>query len=486
MPHMPSTGVSGVDLYAKNGDGEWLWCGGKYSFRDTVKYDFQNLQPNDQYHQSGREYRLYLPLYNRVKWLEIGVPEDAIFEALPIRREKPIVVYGTSIAQGGCASRPGMAWTSILERRLDRPMINLAFSGNGRMEKELIELMTQIDAKLYILDCLPNLGPDSKLKELIVSSVKRLKEKKPLTPVLLVDHAGYGNSKTVKENAGIPSELNEINRQAYAQLKEEGISQIYLLSKDEIGLDFECFVDGVHPSDLGMQIYAAAYEKCIRHIFNEPVGSSVTTIPVTQYREPAKYNWEKRHEELLTLNKNNSPGICLIGNSIVHYWGGITKGPVIENSEAWKQDLDPIGVRNFGFGWDRIENVLWRIYHDELDGYSAKQVVMMIGTNNLGINSDQDILDGLELLVQGVKARQPHSSILLMGLLPRRNMEKRISELNLLIAQLAGQTGIEYADDGHILLKSDGKIDESLFSDGLHPNADGYRKLTPLFKGHLK
>lgn len=75
LPHMPATGVSGVDLYGINSDGDWLWCAGKYTFGDTIQYVFQNLEPNDTYHQKGREYRLYLPLYNSVKWLEIGTPK---------------------------------------------------------------------------------------------------------------------------------------------------------------------------------------------------------------------------------------------------------------------------------------------------------------------------------------------------------------------------------------------------------------------------
>ncbi len=78
-PHMPATGVSGLDLYAISSDGDWMWARGAYSFRDTIEYRFTNLIPNDQYHKSGREYRLYLPLYNEVKWMEIGVPEGVIF-----------------------------------------------------------------------------------------------------------------------------------------------------------------------------------------------------------------------------------------------------------------------------------------------------------------------------------------------------------------------------------------------------------------------
>ena len=76
---------------------------------------------------------------------------------MPLSMEKPVVVYGTSIAQGACATRPGLAWTAILERKLDRPLINLGFSGSGQLEKSVIDLMAEIDAKLYILDCLPNL-----------------------------------------------------------------------------------------------------------------------------------------------------------------------------------------------------------------------------------------------------------------------------------------------------------------------------------------
>ena len=132
MPHMPSTGVSGVDLYSINSDGEWHFCFGNYSFKDTITYTYNNIG-KDRYHKQGFEYRLYLPLYNGVKWLEIGIPEDAKLEFIPVSPEKPIVLYGTSIAQGACASRPAMAWGTILQRSLDYPLINLGFSGNGKL-----------------------------------------------------------------------------------------------------------------------------------------------------------------------------------------------------------------------------------------------------------------------------------------------------------------------------------------------------------------
>lgn len=490
MPHMPATGVSGVDLYAKNSDGEWMWCRGKYAFEDTVLYDFNYINPKDSYHELGREYQLYLPLYNSVEWLEIGVPENTLFEPVPVRQEKPIVVYGTSIAQGACASRPGMAWTSILQRAMDNPLINLGFSGNGRLEEELIDLMTEIDAKIYILDCLPNLSPnkDRSLEDVhlrIISSVNRLRKSHPETPILLVEHAGYSDGSNNTNRYEIYTELNKVLRETYAQLKSEGVKNIYLLPKNEMGQGIDSFVDGTHPSDMGMVQYAEGYEKYIRKIFDQPVGTIPTSIPVTQRREPGNYDWEQRHQELLKINKANSSKICFFGNSITHFWGGVPEGPFRNGGDTWDDNLEDLGVRNFGFGWDRIENVLWRVYHEELDGFSAEQIILMLGTNNLHLNTYAEIIDGLELLIQAIQHKQPDAKISLIGILPRRKQETRVHELNLKIAQLAGMMDIYYTDIGKKLLNDQGEIDESYFSDGLHPNEKGYKILGPLLRNYL-
>jgi hypothetical protein len=103
---------------------------------------------------------LYLPLYNGVVDVAIGVPEAAVLAAAPVRRELPVVFYGTSITQGGCASRTGTCHVAFLGRWLDRPVINLGFSGNGRMEPEVAELLSEIEAAAYIIDCLPNMNGD--------------------------------------------------------------------------------------------------------------------------------------------------------------------------------------------------------------------------------------------------------------------------------------------------------------------------------------
>ncbi len=274
MPHMPATGVSGIDLYAKNNDGNWVWFKGNYSFGDTITYGYKNLNLKAAKDSKGFEYQLFFPLYNAVEWLEIGIPLGAQFEFLALRQEKPIVVYGTSIAQGACASRPGMAWTSIVERKLNRPVINLGFSGNGLLEKEMIDLITEIDAKIYVLDCLPNLVTNKNrssenVYQRIISSVKEIRKKHKLTPILLVDHAGYADGLTNVNRYNAYSNLNQINQKAFNRLKEDGVSNIYILKKNEIGLQLDSYVDGTHPTDLGMMEYAVAYEKILKKIIDE-------------------------------------------------------------------------------------------------------------------------------------------------------------------------------------------------------------------------
>jgi lysophospholipase L1-like esterase len=494
LPHMPATGVSGVDLYSIASDGETRWCAGKYAFGDTITYDFKGLEPNDRYHKKGREYRLFLPLYNNVKWLEIGTPDGTEFTALPVRPDKPIVIYGTSIAQGGCASRPGMAWTSILGRKMDRPLINLGFSGNGRLEKEVVDIIAEIDAKIFVLDCLPNLiiQPDSKLeptaeiiKSRIISSVKTLRSKHPETPIALAAHAGYTDGEINPQRKGFYEVANEIQGEAYRQLKAEGVNFLYLIPIEAYKLDIEGTVDGTHPNDIGMMAYAEGYEKYIRNILHENTGEAPTAKPITQLRELQGYDWEARHNDILEMNAKSAPTTIAIGNSITHYWGGVPKATHATGEDSWNSTFGK-NVRNQGFGWDRIENVLWRVYHGELDGFSARNIFVNIGTNNLQLSSDNEIVEGWKTLIGALKYRQPNANIVMMGIYPRRQQEQRVAALNERLAVISGDANVGYIDPGKVFLQKDGKIDESFFSDGLHPNAKGYTLLGAQIKPYVK
>lgn len=487
LPHMPATGVSGVDLYALSADGESLWCQAKFSFKDTISYTFADLTANDFYHKKGREYRLFLPLYNSVEWLEIGVPTSATLTPLPVREDLPLVVYGTSIAQGACASRPGMAWTGILGRKMDRPLINLGFSGNGPMEKEVIELLSEIEAKAYILDCFPNMTSEEtvtldQVRERILFAAKYLRDKRPNTPIVFAEHAGYTEDKMNRVRKGKYENVNRVFRETFAELKSQGFTNIYAIPINAFEQDIEAAVDGTHPNDLGMFRYAVGYEKYLRPILHEQTGIYSTQKPVVQSREMGGYNWEERHLAILKLNKTNPPKTVLFGNSITHFWGGEPSGYHAYGQDSWEDAFKGKAARNFGFGWDRIENVLWRVHHGELDGYKAERIFVMIGTNNFQLNTDEEIVQGWDTLIQAIKQRQPQAKLTMVGIYPRRGQEERVITLNQQLAALTGKHNIHFADPGKVLLQSNQKINESLFSDGLHPNKAGYQQLGPIFK----
>jgi hypothetical protein len=268
MNHMPATGVSGVDLYVQDINNNWHWAKGSFTFADTIVYKFSNIVLP----VGLKEFRLYLPLYNTVRWMHIGIPARKTFSPLQVSQERPLVLYGTSIMQGACASRPGLAWTNILGRKLNMPIVNLGFSGNGRLEQPLVDLLNETDAKLFVLDCQPNLTDrkvysEEDIRHRIVNSVKSLQAKHPHTPILLVEHC-----------CGLPSvniDTSFINRYTwtskilagtFADLKKKGVPNIYILTAAGIGFSKESTVDGTHPTDIGMMQYADAYEKIIRKI----------------------------------------------------------------------------------------------------------------------------------------------------------------------------------------------------------------------------
>lgn len=109
----------------------------------------------------------------------------------------------------------------------------------------------------------------------------------------------------------------------------------------------------------------------------------------------------------------------------------------------------------------------------------------MIGTNNLSLNSNEEIINGLQFLLKAIQTKQPNAPILLMGILPRRDMEQRVANLNHQLAAVNFTGSITYADAGYLFVKKDKKIEESLFSDGLHPNEKGYEKSGEFINRHI-
>ena len=248
MPHMPATGVSGVDLYAKDKQGRWQFVA---NGRPAGTTNTAHFSP-----PSGQPCLLYLPLYNGVTSVEIGVPKGStISQPDPAGQRKPIAIYGTSITQGGCASRPGMAFTAIIGRKLDLPVINLGFSGSGLMEPAMADLLAELDPSAYVLDCLWNMSPEM-VSNRVEPFVKRLRVARPDTPICLAEDCSVRNV--------CPTEKGTILRTIHQKLTAAGVKNLHFLSNQGmLGDDTEGTVDGCHPNDLGMMRQAEAFAKAL-------------------------------------------------------------------------------------------------------------------------------------------------------------------------------------------------------------------------------
>ncbi|RYD36014.1 MAG: hypothetical protein EOP87_06265 [Verrucomicrobiaceae bacterium] len=261
MPHMPATGASGVDLYAKAPDGKWRWVSvNKPASKDISTVMIRGISRED------REWMMYLPLFNCVDSLEIGVQEGSTFQGLAPRTEKLAIFYGTSITHGACASRPGMTHVAILGRRLDIPTVNLGFSGNGKMDAAVGDFLNQTDPAVFVIDCLPNMSP-VEITERTIPLVKQLRAKHPATPILLVENRRHTQSWIDSTLQTLNTAKQSAMKAEFDKLKGEGIGNLhYLLGDALLGDDSDGATDGSHPNDLGFFRQADAFEPVLRKI----------------------------------------------------------------------------------------------------------------------------------------------------------------------------------------------------------------------------
>ena len=261
MDHMPSTGVSGIDVYRfDTARGKWLYV--KTGRITNAKGGSLEIGWTP-----GTPCLVNLPLYNGVKEFSLGVEPDATVSALGPRKsgvDKPVVFYGTSITHGGCCSRPGLAFVNIVGRDLDVPVVNLGFSGSGVMEFEMSEHLARIDASCYVLDCLWNMVSLSSggrkgrsVEENYEPFIRNLRAKRPDVPIVMAEMCDvYCGGKNAKD---------KYIKQLYDKLVAEGWKNLVYLPKDDMYTgDLEGTVDGCHPNDWGMMSLARAFGGAVR------------------------------------------------------------------------------------------------------------------------------------------------------------------------------------------------------------------------------
>ncbi|HLI97619.1 MAG TPA: GDSL-type esterase/lipase family protein, partial [Candidatus Baltobacteraceae bacterium] len=328
----------------------------------------------------------------------------------------------------------------------------------------------------------------------VIGTIER---KLPSTKILLLGILPSGRANPIEErrrevNGYLAGRYAEDDRVTYLDvgsiLYKDGVLQTNLFYDPK-----EYGAPALHPDTTGQRLMAEAIEPTLTRLFDDGARKYLATlgdvntavIPVPRL-EMDSYDWYARHREILAIEKRVDPQIVLIGDSITHFWAGMPTAHRASGKQAWETAFHGLSVLNLGFGWDRTQNVLWRIAHGELDGIHPATVVLNIGTNNLvgtdhaRANTPREIADGVLAIVDAVRAKLPNSRIIVMGIFPRGHgacspLREPIKQVNeLLVRSLQTKTGTVFLDIGNRFLEPDGTLPTGMMFDGTHPTQAGY------------
>ena len=261
MKHMSPLGYRGFDVYVE----------GAYWQSSAVQAEgVQELSFFAGAKRVMKEIRIYLPLYQEVQVLAIGIDEDAgVKRPAPFALGQPIVYYGSSIAQGACASRPGMTYEAILGRRLNMDFVNLGFSGAGKAEPLVVDLVAQIDACCFVFDLGKSFGMQSEgVYGAMLDSIRTAHPNVPMicvTPIYSTREAFDQGYRDLSEH------VRGVTRRAVTARTAAGDNKLYLVEGMELlgPGDADAFQEGTHPTDLGFTQIADRLEPLLREVLRE-------------------------------------------------------------------------------------------------------------------------------------------------------------------------------------------------------------------------
>jgi len=252
----------------------------------------------------------------------------------------------------------------------------------------------------------------------------------------------------------------------------------------------------------GGTVKAAAFEgnKVVGKVSTLPVSfdgasgpKNTALVPLTQNRDWKSYDWVVRHEQILALNKPGAiqADVVFIGDSITHFWSGEPKAKRVAGKDSWEKWIAPHHPINLGYGWDRTENVLWRLRHGEVAGLKPKAFVVLIGTNNLsGFNPPAETAEGVAEVCREIRRQAPQAKILLLAILPRQAKpdatRQRVTDTNKLLKAQSAQIADAYVDLTDKLIEADGSILKETMGDYLHPTNKGYEVMGAAIDAQLK
>lgn len=271
MDHMAYTGMSGFDLYIGEPGLETFYAVTRFACGATeFSSDLFDTSVFDCGPRQMRTFTLNFPLYKGVNELAIGLQEGAALALPPAyQADGPVVVYGTSTTQGGCASRPGTCWTNILSRRLNRPFLNLGFSGSGRGEPDVARILARIESPaLFVLDYESNCHEYEALKKSLPVFIAILRERHERVPILVISMIRFGKEARVRQLLTDREQRRGLQQEHVEALRQAGDPHVHFLDGSGLlGEDYwECTVDGCHPTDLGFMRMADGIEPALRKI----------------------------------------------------------------------------------------------------------------------------------------------------------------------------------------------------------------------------
>lgn len=258
-PHFALAGSGGFDMYSQY-DGITRYEGTFVPPYD-VENGYESVLDFEKCHE--RVVTINFPLYSSVQKLYIGLKEGAVLKPAPgYRVEKPVVYYGSSITQGGCASKPGSSYQSILSRRFDCDYINLGFSGNAKGEDEITDYLKGMDMSVFVMDYDHNAPSVEHLEKTHSRMFQRIRDAQPKLPILIMSRPKY-----------YLTEIEEIRRtiiwNTYVKAKEQGDENVYFLDGEKLMelVGDNGTVDNSHPTDSGFFSMACAIGQVFEVIF---------------------------------------------------------------------------------------------------------------------------------------------------------------------------------------------------------------------------
>ena len=389
-----------------------------------------------------------------------------------------------------------------------RGALNLGFSGDGTQHVlwrlnhgEVDGLHPKVAVLLIGTNNTGWLGQSAMQTQLGIDAViATLQQKLPDTRILLL---GLLPSDISVEKTRADAEVNRYLAERYADNPRVSYLDIGSIFQRDGRLDATRFYDtrfsppagALHPDTTGQRMMAEAIEPTLARLLGEPsrvpmaqLGTAFNTALIAvPWLEQDSYDWIARHRGAVATGRTLAPQVVMIGDSITHFWSGPPRGVRASGPQSWQWLYGSRPVLNLGFGWDRTQNVLWRIRQGELDDLDPEWVVINIGTNNLTgtnharTNAPAEVAAGVEEVVTQVRTRLPKAKLVLMGIFPRGRhagdaLRAPIAETNrLLAARFGAEPDVRFLDIGQRLLSKDGTLPEELMPDTTHPSEAGYR-----------